>query len=217
MALRTCFLVSKNNTIEEVLVSFDYIKGMSFSQKVKCAQSLAHSINKQYPDLKHLEISTKSSSELGKQLSAFNLMYGRYYIESIFQSSKVFEGDVQFEFLLNYKPLDAKKYVRDNHKGNLIKFRFDSVDYPINPKSAFYDWIYINALDKTKYAIEVIDYDIFSDIEFNDKKSINCQARAVAIYVSISRNNKKDYYLSSFSNFVELYQDIFGEQQLLPF
>ena len=148
MAERTCFLVSQNNIVEEVRISFDYVKGMAFSQKVKCANSLAQSIKDKYPSLKHLEVSTKSNVELGKQLSAFNLMSGNYSVESIFQSSKVFDRNIQFDFLINEKPLDAKKYVRDNHKGNLVKFRYNNIDYPINPKSAFYDWIYINALNK---------------------------------------------------------------------
>lgn len=207
MAERLCFLVNDNNSVEEVYVNFTFVKGMAFSQKVKCAQSLAEAINNQFPHLKHLEVSTKSQNELGKQLSAFNLMYGQYSVESVFQSSKVFVDGTQYGFIIDYKPLDAKKYVKENQKGGLIKFRFNGVDYPINPKSAFYDWIYINALNKSIYAEEVIEYDVFSDIEFNDKKSINCQARAVAIYVSITRTGKKEYYLSNFNHFIELYKN----------
>lgn len=214
MSKRLCFLVN-GSVVEEQYIDFNFVKGLSFEQKVKCANSLAQAIKERYPNLKHLEVSTKSSNELGKQLSAFNLKYGPYSVESVFQSSKVFEGGVRFNFLIDYKPIDAKKYVKENRQGNLIKFSFDGVDYPIDPKSAFYDWIYINALDKSKYASEVLEYDVFSDIEFNDKKSINCQARAVALYVSICRSNKKEYYLSSFDNFKELYKTTIGEQMSL--
>ena len=207
MAERLCFLVNSNNNIEEIYVNFDYVKGMAFSQRVKCANSLAGAINDRWPTLRHLEVSTKSNNIIGKQLSAFNLTMGDYSVESIFQSSKVFEGNIQFQFLIDQKPQEAKKFVRDAHKGNLIKFRYKGIDYPIQPKSAFYDWIYINALNESEYAEKVLDFDIFSDIEFNDKKSINCQARAVAIYVSITRKCKKEYYLSDFNHFMELYKD----------
>ena len=49
----------------------------------------------------------------------------------------------------------------------------------------------------------------------NDKKSINCQARAVAIYVSIRRNGKCDYYLSAFEKFKELYKESISGQMSL--
>ena len=84
--------------------------------------------------------------------------------------------------------------------------------YPINPQSAFYDWIYIKALHNSEYAIAVTNYSIFSDIEFNYRKSINCQARAAAIYVSIVRQNKINYYLSDFEKFKQIYQQTKKEQ-----
>ena len=137
MAERLCFLVNSNNNIEEIYVNFDYVKGMAFSQRVKCANSLAKVINDRWPTLRHLEVSTKSNNIIGKQLSAFNLTMGDYSVESIFQSSKVFEGNNQFQFLIDQKPQEAKKFVRDAHTGNLIKFRYKGIDYPIQPKALF--------------------------------------------------------------------------------
>ncbi len=212
MAKKIVFFVNGNNCVEEVIIDFHYVKGMAFSQRVKCADSLAESIKNRYPEFNHLEISTKSRNELGKQLSAFNLMYEGHPVESIFQSSKVFENNVQFGFLINSNPLNAKKFINENRSGNLIKFKYKDVIYPINPQSAFYDWVYIKALHNSEYAIAVTNYSIFSDIEFNYKKSINCQARAAAIYVSIVRQNKINYYLSDFENFKQIYQQIEKEQ-----
>ena len=127
----------------------------------------------------------------------------------------MFSESGQFEFLKSFAPGEAKKFVRENAKGSLECFRYNGVEYPLNPKSAFYDWLFIGALAESKWKDEVLMYDVFSDIEFNDKKSINCQARAVAIYVSIRKKGKEGYYLSSFDRFVSLYKDIVQEQMSL--
>lgn len=34
----------------------------------------------------------------------------------------------------------------------------------------------------------LLEYDGFTDIEFNPQKSLNCQAKAAALYVSLCRN-----------------------------
>ena len=59
----------------------------------------------------------------------------------------------------------------------------------------FYDFLYINALISNPDLCErVMGYDTFTDIEFNPKKSLNCQARAMAIFVILKKNNLlKDY------------------------
>ena len=56
------------------------------------------------------------------------------------------------------------------------------------PPTFFYDWLYINALIKNENLIkQVLKYDCFSDIEFNEKKLINCQAYSVALFVSMKK------------------------------
>ena len=52
---------------------------------------------------------------------------------------------------------------------------------------------------------QVINYDIFTDIEFNEKKQFNCQARACAIYSHMLRANSVEYYMSSIDNFKKIY------------
>ena len=206
MAKRLCFFIT-DNKLEEKYVEFDYVKGMAFSQKVKCARSLQDAIIAHYPERKPIEISTKSSNPLGKRLSAFNLKIGGIFVESVFQSSKVFEGDIQFPFLIDSQPLEAKKYIRENGKGGLICFRYKGIEYPLTPKSGFYDWIYIQALANSDDAKDILNYDVFTDIEFNDKVSINCQARAVALFVFMNKVRKVGHYLSSFENFKKIYED----------
>jgi hypothetical protein len=140
-----------------------------------------------------LEISSKSPTELGVSLSAFNLMIRtvkherEFSLECAYQASKVFERGGPFVDLLNVKSIDAKRDPRLNQHGRLIKFRFFGADWPLVPRTAFYDWLYINALHKRPdLAEQVLTYRAFSDIAFNPERSINCQAYAAALYVSLS-------------------------------
>ena len=59
MAERLCFFINDKNNIEERYVEFDYVKGMAFSQKVKCAASLQKAIKLKYPSCNSIEISSK--------------------------------------------------------------------------------------------------------------------------------------------------------------
>ena len=54
---------------------------------------------------------------------------------------------------------------------------------------------------------EIIKYDAFTDIEFNPKKSINCQARSAALYVWLFRNNMLDKVLSSDKEYKNFFAD----------
>lgn len=217
MANKMCFAVGQKSAFEEIIVKFDYVKGLSFSQKQKNVLSFHRSIKNLYPEAKIIEISTKSPLSLGVKLSAFNLRLDGYPIECIFQSSKIFEGGVQFSYLINESPKAAKQYIRENVDLPLIGFKYKNENFDILPRSMFYDYIYISALLQIKEDISAIaDYDIFTDIEFNEKKSYNCQARACAIYAYMLRNNKVDYYMSSKESFKELYQS-FGKSEQLKF
>lgn len=64
---------------------------------------------------------------------------------------------------------------------------------------------------------QVVHYDTFTDIEFNPNKSINCQARSVAIFVTLNRLNQLDK-VSSQSLFSTLYsKQSVNNQEPLPF
>ena len=80
----------------------------------------------------------------------------------------------------------------------MLCFEIGSNKYDINPKTSLYDWLYCNAVLENKELLkEVSNYKCFTDIEFNYQKSINCQARSLAILVILSSTNKlniiKDY------------------------
>lgn len=215
MAKKVCFIVHDKAVYIEKIIEYEHVKGMAFSQKQKNVLSFHKSIQDKYPLLKILEISTKSNNPLGVQLSAFNLKLNEKSIESIYQSSKVFENDVQYSFLIDYSPREAHRFISDRDLGKLTKFRYNDIDFPLEPKSLFYDYIYIMALTKIpNIANKLKEYDIFTDIEFNEKRQVNCQARACAIYSYLLRTNTFDIYLKSLDKFKEIYS-FYSKQNLL--
>lgn len=208
-----CFFVDPITVFDERIITFNYVKGLSFSQKQKNVLSFHSSIKESHPNSNILEVSTKSSNPIGVALSAFNLKLDGFLIESIFQSSKVFSNGDQYKFLKSRSPLEAKRFISSESKGDLVCFRYQDVDFPLTPKSLFYDYIYIKALKQAPdISSELKNYDIFTDIEFNEKKQVNCQARSCAIYSYLLRNNCVDYYLSSVDVFKELYRKEGGVQ-----
>ena len=51
--------------------------------------------------------------------------------------------------MLNVSPKDAKKDERLLSSGKLVGFNYNSMDFPLEPKTVFYDLIYINAVKYT--------------------------------------------------------------------
>lgn len=207
MATRPIFISSNNFFYEEKMVEFEYHGGFALKQKQKCIESLHFSSKKSFNELQLLEISTSSTISIGKKLSAFNLIYhnfdgSEFTIESAFQSSKIFENGGPYIDLLKAPSVVAKKDNRIRESGRVIGFEFLGKTYPTEPKTAFYDWIYINALNQNnELHDELLRYNAFTDIEFNPKKSINCQARSVAIFVSLKKQGLLDFALSDFETF----------------
>ena len=215
MAERLYFVSTPHSDIifKEVLCEFTYYNGFAISQKQKSIGSLHENIKKIDDKLNILEVSTKSTEPLGVQLSAFNLKFfdkvksKEYPLENIFQSSKVFEHGGPYRDLLSLHPKDAKRDDRLTTSGNLIYFNFNDIIWELNPKTMFYDWIYIKALSRNKQlSYDILKYDAFTDIEFNHKKSVNCQARAAAIFVSLSKLGIVEEFLNDKNKFKSIYE-----------
>jgi hypothetical protein len=193
--------------VSAVLVEFRWVPGMARSQKQKSVVSL-HEAARLRGIEPTLEISTKSSNRLGSQLSAFNLVVKTrgprgMSVEEAFQGSKVFETGGPFTDLYRAGPMRAKRDPRLRESGLLLRFELGDKVFPTRPETGFYDWIYINALHKHReLAKSVRDYKAFSDIEFNPKKSINCQARAAALYVALVKRRLLKKALASFEDFL---------------
>lgn len=214
MATRPYFISTNDNKFfKEKTCEFEYFTGFAISQKQKSITSLHGEILKKYPASTILEVSRKSENNLGTQLSAFNLTLKskkdnkRYPVENIFQSSKVFERGGPYKDLLYCSPIDAKRDERLKESGNLVSFSFEGRQWPLEPKTLFYDHIYIRALLENDNLIsQIIQYDTFTDIEFNPKKSFNCQARSVAIFVSLYKANLVKNYIDDMELFKTLYK-----------
>jgi hypothetical protein len=195
----------------ERYVEFQWFSGFAKSQKQKSVRDLHATALKDYGVVNPLEVSSKSEDWLGVALSSFNLKFttakGRVLtVEAAFQGSKIFEFGGPYVDIFNMSPMDAKRDDRLKNSGKLTKFCFFGDEWDLEPKTAFYDWLYIRALLKNSQLVEgLVEHDGFTDIEFNPEKSINCQARSVALFCALYHTDKLDFALSSRGNFISLY------------
>ena len=193
-------------------VYFQFYSGFSVAQKRRSIQSLHEAFLGMHPERRVLEVSSRSEVELGVELSAFNLMIRtkipgleEFSVESAFQASKVFESGGPYTDLLFKSSREAKKDPRIRNGGNLVRFEYFHKSYPLEPKDYFYCWLYINALAQNEEKAEAgMQYDSFTDIEFNPKKQFNCQAKALAVYAGLVTAGKLEEALSSHEEFLSI-------------
>lgn len=211
MAIRPVFvpLRSKSAFVREIPVEFKWFAGLAVSQKQKSVASLHEAARSRLGVSEILEISSKSTVPVGISLSAFNLalpMKGcRVSVEVAYQSGKKFERGGPFLDLLKGTSRDAKADPRLKESGRLIGFALSGEPWPLEPHTAFYDWLYINALAvNPALAKPLLDYSAFTDIEFNPEKSLNCQARSAALYVCLHRENMLKEALSGKEAFLKV-------------
>lgn len=207
MANRVYFTFNEEEVFVEKEAEFVFYNGFSLIQKQKSIISFHNAIKE--PSKKVIDISTKSPNDLGIKLSAFNLLYKindkEYPLENVFQSAKVFDNGGPYLDMLLLSPYEVKKDIRLKTSGKLVCFKLNGIEYPLEPKTLFYDWVYCNALFCQKdLAKEIVNYNCFTDIEYNHKKSINCQARSVAIFVSLYKKGLLEYALESIENFIKV-------------
>lgn len=215
LANRPVFISNANivGYVEERKIDFAWFPGLSRSQKQKSIESLHNAFIQEYTSVKVLEISSKSLQPIGVELSAFNLMLSfqntNFNVETAFQSSKVFESGGPFLDLLNKSAREAKTDERLKNSGKLIQFVFYGQKWPLEPKTAFYDWLYLNAVSQNaELANQIMEYSAFTDIEFNPQKSINCQARSAALFVSLKRMGILENALNAMEKFLKVYKSI---------
>ncbi len=192
--------------VQRETFSFEWNGGFAISQKKKNIHNLHTAIMEKYNE-KVLEISTKSDDEIGRRMSAFNLKINGYYLENVFQSSKVYEHGGPYLDMLLLQPKEAKRDIRHKESGSLKGFMYRDELWELEPKTSFYDYLYILAAKEMleQETLEYIcGYDWFTDIEFNPRKSVNCQAEAVALLKYIVKKNCWDV-LDSKTKWLEFY------------
>lgn len=194
MAERPIFIpwTTGHRLVREICFEFHWNPGFAPVQKKKNIVALHKAAAaKGYSPL--LEVSTKSEEKLGQRLSAFSLKvescgHGPISLESAYQGSKVFESGGPFTDLYLADAREAKKDTRIRESGRIVAFRFEDYEFPTEPKTAFYDWLYSRAIFPHREFLRRLEtYAGFSDIEFNPQKSLNCQARACAIFVAMMK------------------------------
>ena len=196
--------------VSEISLDFEYFPGSSIQQKQRSVASLHAAYVAQFPSSRVLEVSSRSKRDIGVQLSAFNLMiehpeHGSYSVECAFQASKVFRHGGPFVDLLNASSRAAKTDRRLRNSGELVGFKYFAHEFPLEPKTYFYDWLYASALCRDGKLVEqVMMFDAFTDIEHNPERSINCQARTVAKVVGLARAGLLEDALQSPRVFLEL-------------
>lgn len=219
---RPIFIPNRDSIgVVEQYIEFDWHMGMSAEVRKRSINSLHQEAQKQgFNNI--LEVSSKSEQEIGIQLSAFFLRNIKGYpVENLFQSSKVFEKGGPYRDLLTVTPREAKRDERLRNSGNLIRFTFNNKNYPLEPVSLFYDWLYINVLFSERN-LELRErffgskFDSFSDIEFNPEKSFSCQARTLALCVSLYENKSVREFIDNpikFSQIFNLYRKVDKENK----
>lgn len=205
MAIRPVFICNNGQYFQHHL-DFTWYSGFALVQKQKCVEELHSVFSSAYPNLRVLEVSTTSKESLGNSLSAFNLTeQNGFNVEAVFQGSKVFGEGGPYTDLYVKTGAQAKKDKRIKAGGELTSFRYIEEDFPLEPKTLFYNWVYINALVFNKeLAKEVLSYQAFTDINFNPEKSINCQAEALSIYVALHEHKLLEEALSSKEKFSKI-------------
>ena len=180
-------------------VEFDWNSGTSPAQKQKNSALLQETWKKKHPGKTILEVSTKSTEEMGRRLSPFNMtlrlpsLRKAFPVENVYQASKAFRHGGPYVDLLGVTPVEAKRDPRLRDSGELVFFELEKKKYPTEPVFLFYNWLYlITLLENPKEAAAIRDCDAYCDIEFNPDRQINCQARACAIYHSLFQLNLLD-------------------------
>ena len=197
--------------VKTEMVKFQWFPGMAVSQKQKSIAALHEAAIQKNICLRPLEISSKSPVTTGVALSAFNLAsqtqksQRSFTVETAFQSSKVFEQGGPYRDLLHVTSREAKKDPRLQESGRLIRFDFFGDSWALEPKTASYDWPYINTLVKNDdLAQDVSCYDGFTDIEFNPERSINCQAYSLALFKALQSRGLLSEALTGREDFLRI-------------
>ena len=219
MARRPIFrpVLSRHRFVEEVVLDFEWHSGFARSQAQKSINSL-HEAARDSGLTPVLEISSKSQTPLGVALSAFNLMLRikgqTMSVEVAFQGSKVFEKGGPFHDLYNVSSRDAKTDERIRSSGRLIGFNLLGEDWPTEPQTCFYDWLFQRSSNIRTRRASYCRFTRVSDIAFNPEKSLNCQARSAAVFASFSRQELLTQALRGKEEYLALVGGVADAQQI---
>lgn len=204
-------------------LEFEWNKGLARSQKQKNVKALHDAFIKRKGDVASmlLEVSRLSDLDLGVKLSAFNLdldleaMLAKLEhraavgsrmvkVEVAYQGAKCIDGEDPFVDILD---MDSKEAKRDPRlkAGALTGFKLGECSFPLFPKTAFYNFLYLTALTQPQNRalwMEASSYIYFTDLNFNPAKGVSCQAEALALGVTLANRKQLEIALASFESFL---------------
>ena len=200
MATRPVFEISFTAPYyTEQNTDFTWNKGLNINQRRKNVIALHEAYKEKFPTKEVLEISSKSLQADGLPLSAFQLqkyvptLKKTLAVENLYQGGKIFEKGGPFLDLYDLTAKVAKKDERLHSFGSVVGFFYEGNFFPSEIVDAFYNWLYINALvENPGISAPLMNYDAFTDIVYNPKTGINCQAKSAAIFVSLAKLGKLD-------------------------
>lgn len=207
-AVRPCYYIDKNG-IDKFDVEFEYLGGFAKANKQKNIAKMHESIkNLVGHDAKILEISKASAQPLGVMLSAFNLELTlnniKSSVERFFQGSKKFKNGGPFSEIYTNSKIHPKKYPLLKESGDFVGFELFNESFSTNPASYFYDFLYLTALSQNpKLANGICEFEYFTDIEFNPKKSLSSQSKSAALFLYLKHKNLLKEALKSKESFLE--------------
>lgn len=178
--------------------------------------------------------------EVGRTLSALNLMFrddesGQYHsVENWFQAAKVFENcgeefgpyhellqtkipkrylntSLSADLANQYQDDPLFQRIQSEIKGSkLTRFELSGKNYPLSPKSCFYDYLYVSALNQEQnkeLSEHITQYRVFTDIMFTPgsgkKQKYNTQARSCAIFVGLKKRGVMRTALKDIDTFIK--------------
>ena len=200
--------------VNEKIIDFEWHKELAIIQKKKSIKSLHTAALEQFKDLTLLEISTKSDNPLGVQLGAFISItkQKKSTLEKMFYAAKIFKHGVQLKVLLFMPARQARSDIRLKKRSALIRFISNGKTWPSIPKTIFYDYQYLDTIKQNpSLSADLINYNAFTDIEFNPKKSFNYQAISAALYVSLVKIEKLEECMSGSDSFISLLGKVSSE------
>lgn len=201
MAIRN-FWTFKDCKVAKGCIEFKWEQGQSTAQKTRSCNNL-HAAIKAYTGMVSLDISTASPSPIGVSLSAFNLKPDGRSVETLYQGSKVYSDGYIAHDLYDADSRTAKKLSQENH-GRISGFNYFGTEYPTEPDSIFYDYIYLKALLANYGNSMVTTATCFTDIQQN-MEALACQARSFCIY-QLMRFSSCLHLLDDFDKFKEWHE-----------
>lgn len=188
------------------LIHFRWEPGTPISQRRNSCVNMHEALDF-HCDLKSLDISSASTENFGVALSAFNLTWRGRTVECWYQGSKVYSVAGPMHSLYNATSMEAKQSMKNPGLGTLIGFNLEGIEYPMIPKTVFYDYIYLCGMyENYGDKLDLSMYDCFTDVQATVDIDA-CQARSVCLYKLLQMRNMF-YLLDNFDQFRDWHQSV---------